>query len=56
MTIDECIKILTEHNKWRRGIEPYDDSRKEFPFGVKAVGEAIDYAIEELHRLRGLEK
>lgn len=49
MTIDECIKILTEHNLWRRGADT--------PMGnVKELGEAIDYAIEELHRLRGLEK
>lgn len=48
MTIDEWITILTEHNLWRRG---YDT-----PMGdAKELGEA-DYAIEELHRLKGLEK
>ena len=53
MTLDDCITILTEHNKWRRGKHPYDDSRTGFPFGSKTIGEAIDYAVE---RLKGLEK
>jgi len=49
MNLDECITILTEHNKWRRGADiPMVEQRQ--------LGEAIDYAIEELHRLKGLEK
>ena len=56
MTLDECITILTEHNKWRRGEPPYDAPRQ-YPYQTATeVGQAIDYAIEELHRLKGLEK
>lgn len=52
MTLDECIKILTEHNKWRRG-EIQMEVVLDYP---SKLGKAIDYAIEELHRLKGLEK
>ncbi len=52
MTLDECIKILTEHNKWRRG-ETTLEIDVDYP---KNLGGAIDYAVEELHRLKGLEK
>jgi hypothetical protein len=47
MTPDDCITILTEHNKWRRGADdlPMGDPRQ--------IGLAIDYAIE---RLKGLEE
>lgn len=49
MTIDECITILTEHNKWRRGADT--------PMGdVKVLGKAIDYAIQALQRNAYLEK
>jgi hypothetical protein len=50
MTIDECIAVLTAHNKWRRGS---DEMPQDSP---ATLGLAIDYAIEELHRLKGLEK
>ena len=50
MTLSECIKILTAHNKWRRG----DDN--EGMADPVILGEALDFAIEELHRLEGLEK
>ena len=46
MTIDECIAVLTAHNKWRRGS---DDMPQDSP---ATLGLAIDYAIEELHRLK----
>lgn len=52
MTLDECITILTEHNKWRRG-ETVLEIGVDYP---SKLGEAIDYAIEELHRLKGLEQ
>lgn len=50
MTIDDCILILTNHNKWRRGDDEYRMADPE------RLGLAIDFAIEELHRLKGLEK
>ena len=56
MTLDDCINILTEHNKWRRGKEPYHNGGEELPYTIYELGYAIDFAIEELHRLKGLEK
>jgi len=50
MTLSECIIILKDHNNWRRGLEGYQ------PTEPKILGIALDYAIEELHRLEGLEK
>ncbi len=47
MTLSDCITILTEHNKWRRGEGRYGG---EFPslYNVKELGQAIDYAISTL--------
>jgi len=50
MTLTDCIELLTKHNKWRRG----DDSHE--MVDVTELGIAIDFAIEQLHRLKGLEK
>jgi len=56
MTLDECIATLTEHNKWRRGEAPYDAMGIDSPCTPMRLGKAIEYAIEELHRLKGLVK
>lgn len=56
MNIEQCITILTQLNKWRRGDKPYENGGEELPYSGKELGEAIDFAIEELHRLKGLEK
>jgi hypothetical protein len=56
MKLDEVIHILTEHNMWRRGKPPYDGLPDGSEPKPKEVGEAIDFAVEELHRLNGLEK
>jgi len=37
-----AIRILTDFNKWRRG------DIKDIPEDVYTVGQAIDYAIEQL--------
>lgn len=56
MTLEKCIDVLTKHNQWRRGDVPYEKSGELFPYSPREIGLAIDYAIEELHRLKGLEK
>jgi hypothetical protein len=43
----EALKILTEHNQWRRGMTD------EYSFGADKVGEAIDTAISVLSRADG---
>lgn len=43
----EALKILTEHNQWRRGET---DVRE---YGVEKLGEAIDTAISVLSRADG---
>jgi hypothetical protein len=48
MFLDECITILTEHSKYMRREWLTNEEHK--------LMKAIDYAIEELHRLKGLEK
>ena len=55
MTLDQCITILTEHSQWRKAEPPYENQH-DSPHTPSEIGSAIDYAIEELHRLKGLEK
>lgn len=50
MTKEEATTILTEMQKWRRGLPPYDgetpDTHRDMPYSPKEFGEAIDTAIE----------
>jgi len=56
MTLDECISLLTEHQRWRTSKPPYDGIGQ-LPYYTGAdLTAAFDFAIEELHRLKGLEK
>ena len=53
MTEKEALKVLVEHQKWRRGEEPYGWSEdpvavKPMPYSPKEVGEALDIAIGAL--------
>lgn len=50
MNLERCIQILTEHNKWRRGVAPYDGMPpNKMPEATpKELGEAIDFAINKL--------
>ena len=41
MTKQQAIKILKDHNKWRRGDENYEMAQP------KELGQAIDLIIEE---------
>ena len=45
MTTAEAIAILRTHNKWRRGIKPYDEVGVRPPYSPHDIGIAIDYAI-----------
>lgn len=56
MNLAKAMDILTEHNKWRRGEPPYDTIPPVDHATPKEIGEAIDVAIEEMHRIAGLEK
>ena len=48
MSTHEAAKILTEHNRWRRGQSPYDQSPSS-PHSPQIIGEAIDAAIHFIH-------
>jgi hypothetical protein len=51
MSPHESAKILTEHNRWRRGQAPYDSAPPpEAPHTQQVIGEAIDTAIAFIHR------
>lgn len=45
MDTEIAIKILTEHNKWRRGEPPYDKMGEPYPHTPNKLGKAIDHAI-----------
>lgn len=51
MNAARCIKILTAHNAWRRGEEPYENGGEPWPNTPREIGEAIDFAVEEIGRL-----
>ena len=44
----KAIKVLTEHNRWRRGESEYSGIGAGFPYSAKEIGEAIDIAISEM--------
>lgn len=46
----EAIKILTEHNKWRRAVKPYDKVGVTPPYTPADIGKAIDFAISQLQK------
>lgn len=55
MTTAEAIDVLTEFNRWRRGEGKYawnEDPAKnaECPYSPKAIGQAIDIAINEMNK------
>ena len=42
-------EMITEHNKWRKGIEPpYDDLGAKPPFEPKELGAILDEAARRL--------
>lgn len=42
-------EMITEHNKWRRGIEPpYDKTGAEAPFDPHELGAILDEAARRL--------
>ena len=49
MTIDEAIKVLKLHNKWRRGAEIEMQTPKQ-------IGIAIDVVISQINRNAHIEK
>jgi len=52
MTLAECIYILTQHNLWRRGKEPYvGEFNDPSPPSPHDIGAAIDYAIRKLETM-----
>jgi hypothetical protein len=48
----DIINCLTEFQKWRRGIEPYNygPNHKDFPYTEKYIGIVIDTVIEMLQK------
>jgi len=47
MNKEQVIKILTEMNKWRRGLSPYNEMHP-VPYSSTVYGEALDSAIQFL--------
>ena len=47
----QVIEILTEMQKWRRGVAPYDVFGVSPPHSPRMFGEAIDYAIDFLRKV-----
>lgn len=45
MTLKEAIKVLSDHNKWRRGSEKVRQHES------KDIGEAIDIAVHLLKQM-----
>lgn len=60
MTNDElkrAIEVLTEHNAWRRGEQPYDDIPSvDMLLKPKETGEAIDFAVRAMNHLAEAEE
>jgi hypothetical protein len=56
MTIDDCISLLTQHQRWRTSKPPYDVVGVAPLINPADLTAALDFAIEGLHRLKGLEK
>lgn len=50
MVVRKAIEILSEFNKWRRGLPPYDVWGEKLPYSPTEIGEAIDCAIEKLKK------
>ena len=50
ITKQDIIDCLTEFQKWRRGIEPYNycNIHKHFPYSEKHIGIVIDAVIQML--------
>lgn len=54
MKIEEALKIIKEHQKWRRGEPPYDgetpEDYKPLPYSPKVIGEALDVLIKYVEK------
>ena len=52
ITKQDIIECLTEFQKWRRGIEPYNygNIHKQFPYSEKHIGIVIDAVIQMLKK------
>ena len=55
MNIEEVVHILSEFNKWRRGLPPYEwnedpSKQKELPYSAVEIGIAIDEAVDMLRQ------
>lgn len=45
MEVNECVKILSEFNVWRRGKGKYQEAGARLEYTPKQIGIAIDTAI-----------
>lgn len=55
MRIDEAVRILRAHNKWRRGDDTMDDSPMPAPMeSPREIGVAIDVVCDYVERSEGL--
>lgn len=49
MSLEKCINVVKEMQKWRRGESPYDgitpEDYKPMPYSPKEFGDAIDSLI-----------
>ena len=60
MTKEQALTILTEQQKWRREMPPYDgedpETHRPMPYTVREYGQALDVAIETLKMTIGNEQ
>lgn len=52
MSAAEIAKQLQEHQKWRRGVPPYEYGGYNMPFRPHELGAIIDRAVELLKEAR----
>jgi len=45
MNRENALLIMTEMQKWRRGVEPYDEVGVKAPYSPQEFGAAIDYCL-----------
>lgn len=56
MNRDEAILVLTEMQKWRRGMKPYDEAGCQSPYSPRVYGLAIDYSLRWMRVQRQRQK
>ena len=51
MKTKQALTILREFQRWRKGIEPYNEAGAKIPYSPSEIGLALDVAIRILSRM-----